>query len=97
LEIVRLRGFGFVVVFKYFFFVKLFPVFCGTIIGLIVGYTLTAQQILFTQYELTFWFPWEVILVVVGLSIVFAFLASIVPIMMLTRLPVVVILRKLVT
>eukprot|EP01080_Neovahlkampfia_damariscottae_P003982 gene3982-7238_t len=69
----------------------------GTLIGLAVGYTLTAQQILFTQYELTFWFPWDVILIVIGLSVVFAFLASIIPIMILTRQPIVVILRKLVT
>jgi ABC-type antimicrobial peptide transport system permease subunit len=69
----------------------------GLCIGLIVGYTMTLQQILFTQYKLTFWFPWQPLLVVIGLSIVFAFISAALPIIQLTYLPIVTIMKRLVT
>lgn len=69
----------------------------GLVIGIIIGWTMTLQQILFTQYNLTFFFPWQILLVVLGLSFFFAFVSAISPIVQLTCLPIVTILRRLVT
>ena len=53
--------------------------FLGVFIGTIVAYTMFLQQALFTQIPQPFIFPWELMLVVSLLSILFSFLASFKP------------------
>src|SRR3954470_13126529 len=44
----------------------------GVLIGLVVSYTMTAQQILFTQLPIPFAFPWFVLLAVLASAAAFA-------------------------
>jgi hypothetical protein len=52
----------------------------GTLIGLLVGYTMTIQQALFTSFPLPFVFPWQILLTVLIGSALFALLASYSPV-----------------
>ena len=67
----------------------------GFSMGMVVSYTMTAQQILFTQLPIPFAFPWQVLIAVVLASVLFAFLASFYPIYRLMQLRVVQIFRIL--
>jgi len=48
----------------------------GMLIGTLVGFTVVLQRVLFTQLPIPFVFPYQLLLVVFGCSVVFAFLAS---------------------
>lgn len=65
----------------------------GIGIGVLVAYTLTLQQALFTQLPISFEFPWLITLVVVVLSLFFGFLASVGPLAVLLKMSPVQILR----
>lgn len=51
----------------------------GIMIGTMVGFSMTLQQILFTDIPLFFYFPWQQFLVIMGLSILCAFLSTFAP------------------
>eukprot|EP01129_Flabellula_baltica_P004751 TRINITY_DN1678_c0_g1_i1.p1 TRINITY_DN1678_c0_g1~~TRINITY_DN1678_c0_g1_i1.p1 ORF type:complete len:1048 (-),score=207.61 TRINITY_DN1678_c0_g1_i1:23-3166(-) len=53
----------------------------GILIGITVSYTMTMQQILFTQLPIPFLFPWEVLITVFSCSIIFSILSSCSPIL----------------
>lgn len=65
----------------------------GFFIGLIVSYTMTLQQILFTQLPIPFAFPWQVLLTVLLAAVLFAFLAAFYPIYKVLQMRVVQIFR----
>jgi ABC-type antimicrobial peptide transport system permease subunit len=67
----------------------------GILIGMIVGYTMTLQQSLFTQLPLKFEFPWVIMINVIISSIIFALLASFSPIRAVLNRRVVQIFRLL--
>lgn len=52
----------------------------GILIGLLVGYTMTIQQALFTSFPLPFVFPWQILITVLVGSALFALLASYSPV-----------------
>lgn len=52
----------------------------GILVGTLLSWAFTINQRLFTELPLPFVFPWQITLLVFGLSVVFAFLASISPI-----------------
>ncbi len=61
----------------------------GIAIGVLVAWTLTLQQALFTQLPTPFEFPWLITVVVIFLSLVFGFLSSVGPLRtMLSKSPV---------
>ncbi|KAH3743486.1 DUF214 family protein [Pelomyxa schiedti] len=78
---------AFIVVFSSSFF--------GLLIGTAVGWTMTLQQLLFTQLPIPFIFPWQILLVVFVLSVVFALLSALGPVRRVISRPVVHILRML--
>ena len=49
-------------------------------IGVAIGWTLSAQRSVITQVPLTFVFPWDIFLLVFGVSLVCAVLATIGPV-----------------
>ena len=51
----------------------------GIIVGTLLAWAFTVNQSLFTELPLPFVFPWEITLLVFGLSVVFALLASFLP------------------
>eukprot|EP01105_Mastigella_eilhardi_P013243 TRINITY_DN3008_c0_g2_i1.p1 TRINITY_DN3008_c0_g2~~TRINITY_DN3008_c0_g2_i1.p1 ORF type:complete len:1046 (-),score=253.85 TRINITY_DN3008_c0_g2_i1:217-3354(-) len=67
----------------------------GIIIGVLVAWTMTLQQLLFTQLPIPFVFPWQLFVTVSALSVVFGVLAALVPIVRVVSLPVVQIMRML--
>jgi ABC-type antimicrobial peptide transport system permease subunit len=61
----------------------------GIGIGVLVGWTLTLQQALFTQLPVAFEFPWLITVAVIVLSLIFGLLSSIGPLYtLLTKQPV---------
>jgi len=52
----------------------------GVIIGTVVSYTMTLQQLLFTQLPIPFAFPWTIMLTVFGCSVLFSIMAAFSPI-----------------
>jgi len=52
----------------------------GVMIGCVVSYTMTLQQVLFTQLPVPFAFPWTIMLTVFGCSVFFSILAAFSPI-----------------
>lgn len=66
----------------------------GVFIGVGVSYTMTLQQILFTQLPITFFFPWQISLIVFGSALICAFLSSCFPIRRMLRKNIVQILRS---
>ncbi|KAL0491062.1 hypothetical protein AKO1_009747 [Acrasis kona] len=69
----------------------------GIFIGAIVGYTMNLQNGLFTQLPIDFVFPWKIVVMVFGMATVSGLFSSLFPVVALLRLPVVTILRRLVT
>mmetsp|Transcript_844 Transcript_844/g.2906 ORF Transcript_844/g.2906 Transcript_844/m.2906 type:complete len:1061 (-) Transcript_844:73-3255(-) len=67
----------------------------GVFIGLAVSYTMTLQQILFTQLPIAFIFPWEIILIVFVLALVCSFVSACIPIRSTLKKPIVQILRSI--
>ena len=53
--------------------------------GSVTGYTMTLQQAEFTGITLTFVFPWQQFWFIMFLSIIFAFFATIGPVLHLAR------------
>lgn len=51
----------------------------GIFIGTIVGFTMTLQQILFTEIPLVFYFPWQQFLLILGLSLLCALASTFAP------------------
>ena len=51
----------------------------GILIGTIVGFTMTLQQILFTEIPLVFYFPWQQFLLILGLSLLCALASTFAP------------------
>lgn len=66
----------------------------GVAIGVLVSYTMTLQQQIFTQLPVPFTFPWVITLVVIGASLLFGFLASFGPLLRILRMSPVQILRS---
>ncbi|KAL4473742.1 hypothetical protein ABPG74_022606 [Tetrahymena malaccensis] len=66
----------------------------GTIVGMIIGYSMSMQRQLFTQMAVNFRFPKDILLSQFLISIVCAFASTIMPIIHLLRQPVSVIIRK---
>jgi len=52
----------------------------GVLIGTVVSYTMTLQQLLFTQLPIPFSFPWTIMLTVFGCSVIFSIMAAFSPI-----------------
>eukprot|EP01126_Amoeba_proteus_P055936 TRINITY_DN6974_c0_g1_i18.p1 TRINITY_DN6974_c0_g1~~TRINITY_DN6974_c0_g1_i18.p1 ORF type:complete len:621 (-),score=103.89 TRINITY_DN6974_c0_g1_i18:126-1988(-) len=100
-EIAVLRSLGFEVsvMYRVYIYEAFILVFASSLlgvgIGLFVGYAMTIQQSLFTQLPVPFKFPWEILLMVFGCSVLFAFLASWVPIHHVLSLQIVQIFRFL--
>jgi len=65
----------------------------GILIGTVVSYTMTLQQILFTQLPIPFQFPWSILITVFGCSITFSVLAAFSPIYQVLKNRVVQIFR----
>merc|ERR1711916_293132 len=57
----------------------------GILVGVVMGYTIVLQRALFTQLPLPFVFPWIQLGVVLGLSLLLAFLSSFWPIRSLLK------------
>jgi ABC-type antimicrobial peptide transport system permease subunit len=68
----------------------------GIIIGFTIGYTMALQNTLFTELPLDLIIPWQIILEIFLLAVVFSFISSLGPILNLLRLPIVVILRRII-
>ena len=51
----------------------------GIIIGVVVSYTVTLQQVLFTQLPVPYAFPWVITVAVILLSFIFGLLAAVLP------------------
>ena len=66
----------------------------GMIIGVSVGWTVAIQQVIFTQFPVTFQFPYELFFVVFLMSVVFSVIASYGPITKLMNHSIVAIFRK---
>lgn len=69
----------------------------GIMIGIVVAYTMTIQRVLFTQLPMDFIVPWQIILLVMGMAIIFALIASSLPVLTLLRENIVTLLRKIIT
>jgi len=67
----------------------------GILIGTIVSYTMTLQQLLFTQLPIPFAFPWTIMFTVFACSILFSIMAAFSPIYRVLQLRVVQIFRIL--
>jgi len=68
----------------------------GICIGFITGYTMSAQSFLFTQLPLKPVVPWQIMILVIGLSFVFAIISAIFPTIAMLRLPIVVLLKRII-
>eukprot|EP00761_Pharyngomonas_kirbyi_P010043 gb/GECH01010061.1/.p1 GENE.gb/GECH01010061.1/~~gb/GECH01010061.1/.p1 ORF type:complete len:1277 (+),score=329.52 gb/GECH01010061.1/:1-3831(+) len=66
----------------------------GMVIGTVLAYTMLLQRVLFTQLPIPFAFPWPIVLVVLVLAVLFAFAAALGPVMRLTRMPIVAVLKR---
>lgn len=66
----------------------------GVGIGTLVGYTMTLQQILFTQLPIPFAFPTTLLIFVVIISLLSALIAAFMPIRKLMKEKIVAIFRK---
>ena len=66
----------------------------GIGIGILVAYTMTLQQQLFTQLPVPFEFPWAISLLVIILSVVFGLLASVGPLYRILKSSPVAVLRE---
>ena len=66
----------------------------GIFIGLAVSYTMTLQQILFTQLPISLVVPWEIMLIVFALALICSFISACTPIRQTLRKPIVQILRS---
>ncbi|KAL4504054.1 hypothetical protein ABPG72_022684 [Tetrahymena utriculariae] len=66
----------------------------GTIVGIIIGYSMSMQRQLFTQMAVNFRFPKDILLSQLIISIICAFASTIMPIIHLLRQPVSSIMRK---
>merc|ERR1712000_359741 len=51
-------------------------VLMGLIIGTVLGWTMSAQRILFSQLPIPFSIPWRLFLVMFGISVILAFFAA---------------------
>jgi hypothetical protein len=51
----------------------------GVLIGTVVGFTMTLQQVLFTQIPLVFYFPWAQFILILALSFLCAMISTIGP------------------
>ena len=67
----------------------------GLIVGFIVGYTMAAQQALYTNFPLILHVPYRIISIVCILSLVSAFLSIVVPIVYLLNKSVSVVMRSM--
>eukprot|EP01124_Arcella_intermedia_P004452 TRINITY_DN12534_c0_g1_i1.p1 TRINITY_DN12534_c0_g1~~TRINITY_DN12534_c0_g1_i1.p1 ORF type:complete len:132 (+),score=18.24 TRINITY_DN12534_c0_g1_i1:46-441(+) len=67
----------------------------GILIGSTVSYTMTLQQVLFTQLPIPFAFPWTIMITVLICSILFAIMAAFSPIYRVLQKRVVQIFRML--
>ena len=65
----------------------------GVIIGTFIGWTMTIQRVLFTQLPITLTFPWQLLLVILGVAVVVSILATASPTWRITRQPIVKIMR----
>ena len=57
----------------------------GIFIGVVISWSMTVQQVLFTQTPIPFVFPWQQTLLIFFLSIIFAFISSFGPINYMTN------------
>lgn len=48
----------------------------GIMIGILIGYTMTLQQVLIMHVDLKFYFPWEQFIIIFTLSFLCAFLST---------------------
>jgi len=62
-------------------------------IGLLVGWSISAQRAIFTEIPLSFEFPGDLVLIMVVVSVLCSLLATVVPIRNLMRMPIVNIMR----
>ena len=67
--------------------------FLGVIIGIIVGYIMVLQQVVFTGIPLTFFFPWLQFLLIMVLTLICAFLSTWGPTTQLVRKDIATIFR----
>ena len=67
----------------------------GIFIGTIISYTMSLQNTLITELPIDFIFPWQIVLMVFGLAMIFSFLSSFFPIYNLLKMPIVGVLKKL--
>ena len=65
----------------------------GLMIGMAVGYTMMLQQKLILGVKLTFYFPWEQFLVILGISLACAFLSTFGPVSNLVQKDIAAIFR----
>jgi ABC-type antimicrobial peptide transport system permease subunit len=68
----------------------------GIAIGFVVAYTMSAQSFLFTQLPLDPIVPWQIMLLVIGLSFIFSVISAVFPAVALVRLPIVTLLKRIV-
>lgn len=85
------------VIYKLYIYEGFLVVFVSSILGVgigtFIGYTMVMQRMLFTQMAIPFVFPWELLLVIFGLSMVFACIASYYPLSKLMKRNLVDLLR----
>jgi len=67
----------------------------GILVGTLLSWAFTINQRLFTQLPLPFTFPWELTLLVFGLSVIFSLLASLSPIHRVMRKRIIDIMRMM--
>ncbi len=48
----------------------------GVMIGMVVGYTMMVQEQLILSHPIKFFFPWEQFIIIIGLSVICAFVST---------------------
>jgi ABC-type antimicrobial peptide transport system permease subunit len=59
--------------------IVLSSVILGLLIGVAMGWTMSAQRILFSQLPIPFSVPWSLFLIMCALSVIFGFVAAVLP------------------
>lgn len=69
----------------------------GIAIGTVIAYTMSAQRSLFDSLPMPVVVPWMESLAMLLMALIFATLSALIPTMQLLRIPIVVVMRKLIS
>ena len=75
-------------------FLVLSSAFLGSCIGLLIGWSISAQRALFTQVPISFSYPWDLVITVSIVAIICALISTATPVARLVMRPVIGTLRS---